>query len=100
MHVSRRFVVAGALVLLSGVSPLVATAQAPAHVSSLLSAVKLGCNTLVAGSEAHCYATALGRGNQPAASSSPTGLGPADIQSAYKLTGLSGAGRTVAIVDA
>ena len=30
----------------------------------------------------------------------PTGLGPAQIQSAYKLTGLNAGGRTVAIVDA
>ena len=30
----------------------------------------------------------------------PTGLGPAQIQSAYKLSGLNGSGRTVALVDA
>jgi subtilase family serine protease len=30
----------------------------------------------------------------------PTGLGPAQIQSAYKLSGLNAAGRTVAVVDA
>ena len=35
-----------------------------------------------------------------AAASTPSGLGPAQIQSAYKLTGLTSGGRTVAIVDA
>src|SRR5690242_13162086 len=30
----------------------------------------------------------------------PAGYGPADIQSAYKLSSTAGAGRTVAIVDA
>lgn len=30
----------------------------------------------------------------------PTGLGPSQVQSAYKLAGLNGAGRTVAVVDA
>jgi subtilase family serine protease len=30
----------------------------------------------------------------------PTGLGPSQIQSAYKLAGLNGSGRTVALVDA
>jgi subtilase family serine protease len=34
------------------------------------------------------------------AAAAPTGYGPADIQSAYKLAGLSSGGRTVAIVDA
>ena len=36
----------------------------------------------------------------PAASGGPSGLGPADIQSAYALTGLHANGRTVAVVDA
>jgi subtilase family serine protease len=35
-----------------------------------------------------------------AADATPAGYGPADIQSAYNLSGASGAGRTVAIVDA
>jgi subtilase family serine protease len=37
---------------------------------------------------------------QPAASASPSGLNPADIQSAYALSGQTSGGRTVAIVDA
>src|SRR5882757_418988 len=36
----------------------------------------------------------------PLTTTTPTGLAPADIRSAYKLSGLSGSGRTVAIVDA
>ncbi|MCW3063906.1 MAG: peptidase and in kexin sedolisin [Solirubrobacterales bacterium] len=48
----------------------------------------------------------LGRAIRPASDpgpevmAGPTGLGPTQIQSAYKLAGLSAAGRTVAIVDA
>jgi subtilase family serine protease len=38
--------------------------------------------------------------NGPQIMAGPTGLGPSQIQSAYKLSGLSAAGRTVAIVDA
>jgi subtilase family serine protease len=37
---------------------------------------------------------------KPVATISPNGFGPVAIQSAYKLAGLSSAGRTVAIVDA
>ena len=48
----------------------------------------------------------LGRAIRPATQSGPqimagpTGLGPSQIQSAYKLSGLNAGGRTVAIVDA
>jgi subtilase family serine protease len=37
---------------------------------------------------------------KPLATTTPNGLGPADIQSAYGLAGLTSGGRTVAIVDA
>ena len=49
-----------------------------------------------------CFAQALANAgqNKPALSAGPTGLNPVDIQSAYKLAGLSASGRTVAIVDA
>jgi subtilase family serine protease len=49
-----------------------------------------------------CFAQAIraaGHGG-PDVMAGPTGLGPSQIQSAYKLTGLDGAGRTVAVVDA
>jgi subtilase family serine protease len=39
-------------------------------------------------------------GRGPAATKGPVGLGPTQIQSAYKLAGLHASGRTVAIVDA
>ncbi|MDQ2838598.1 MAG: peptidase S8 [Actinomycetota bacterium] len=50
---------------------------------------------------AACMAQALASSgtSKPAVTGSPSGLNPADIQSAYKLSG-SAAGRTVAIVDA
>src|SRR4051812_3344572 len=48
-----------------------------------------------------CFAQAISaNGLGPAIMSGPVGLGPTQIQSAYKLAGLSAAGRTVAIVDA
>jgi subtilase family serine protease len=73
----------------------------PASASPLsLVPVRLGCNTATSAGVAHCYATALGRDARPLASGGPTGYGPTDIRKAYGLTGLSGAGRTVAIVDA
>jgi len=60
--------------------------------------IPFGCATAVTG-QAHC----LGRGRlAPTTTGSPasSGLKPADLISAYKLSGTSGAGRTVAIVDA
>ena len=44
-------------------------------------------------------ATAQGQAG-PALTAGPTGLGPAQIRSAYKLAGLTSGGRTVGIVDA
>ncbi|MCU1602842.1 MAG: serine protease [Frankiales bacterium] len=95
----RGFVALGAALLLAGgLLPFTGGADA-APVKGLLRALPLGCNKVVAVGQAHCYAQALGR-SRPNASSGPTGLGPTQIQSAYKLAGLSAAGRTVAIVDA
>ncbi len=55
-----------------------------------------------AGGPLRCFSQAVAdqQGLGPKLMSGPTGLGPAQIQSAYKLAGLSAAGRTVAIVDA
>jgi len=52
--------------------------------------------------QAHCLGRMIAspQGSGPLLVSTPTGYGPADIQSAYKLAGLSSGGRTVAIVDA
>ncbi len=55
-----------------------------------------------AGGPLRCFARAIGPQGRsgPQIMAGPTGLGPSQIQSAYKLAGLSGGGRTVAIVDA
>jgi subtilase family serine protease len=55
-----------------------------------------------AGGKLRCFARAIGPQGRsgPQIMAGPTGLGPSQIQSAYKLAGLSGGGRTVAIVDA
>ena len=55
-----------------------------------------------AGGELRCFARAIApRGRSgPQVMAGPTGLGASQIQSAYKLAGLNGAGRTVAVVDA
>ncbi|HJQ43145.1 MAG TPA: S53 family peptidase [Jatrophihabitantaceae bacterium] len=42
----------------------------------------------------------LNNAGKPAATAGPSGFGPTDIQSAYKLSTSAGAGKTVAIVDA
>ena len=54
------------------------------------------------GGPLRCFAKAVGHGSGqgPQIMAGPVGLGPAQIQSAYKLAGLKSGGRTVAIVDA
>jgi hypothetical protein len=54
-----------------------------------------------AGGALRCLGQAIGSSRTgPELMSGPTGLGPSQIQSAYKLAGLNGAGRAVALVDA
>jgi subtilase family serine protease len=55
-----------------------------------------------AGGPLRCFSQAVAHGTDagPQIMSGPTGLGPSQIQSAYKLAGLQSGGRTVAIVDA
>jgi subtilase family serine protease len=67
---------------------------APNGVGKLCSAVGAG--------QARCHAQArLGPDGKPATSSTPSGYGPADLQSAYKLpSSTGGSGMTVALVDA
>jgi subtilase family serine protease len=63
----------------------------------------LGAARTLVGGQLRCYAQAIGyqQGSLgPKLMSGPTGLGPAQIQSAYKLSGLTSGGKTVAIVDA
>jgi subtilase family serine protease len=68
-----------------------------------LSVMNLGCGGGVATGQVRCLGKTLGRGGRLALNSSPTGLRPADIQSAYGLTSAAssyGKGSTIAIVDA
>jgi subtilase family serine protease len=62
----------------------------------------LGAVNVRVGGALRCFSQAIahGRGLGPQVMAGPTGLGPTQIQSAYKLAGLNASGRTVAIVDA
>jgi subtilase family serine protease len=62
----------------------------------------LGAVTTKVSSSLRCFGRAIRPAGDrgPRVMAGPTGLGPTQIQSAYKLAGLSAAGRTVAIVDA
>src|SRR5205085_11045244 len=73
----------------------------PASATPLLHAVRAGCAAPVALGDSHCYAQLLATAdNRPFASSGPSGYGPADLRSAYKLPTTGGSGQTIAIVDA
>ncbi|MHB8659688.1 MAG: S53 family peptidase [Solirubrobacteraceae bacterium] len=103
------------LCLVPGVAAATATGLAPRLLSGLR--VSLGCANpanhgllgrvlgavrVDAGGQLACFGQAVrsGEGTGPALMSGPVGLGPSQIQSAYKLSGLNAGGRTVAIVDA
>jgi subtilase family serine protease len=62
----------------------------------------LGAVNPRAGHALRCFAEAVASTTRkgPQLTSGPTGLTPAQIQSAYKLAGLTSGGRTVAVVDA
>jgi subtilase family serine protease len=64
--------------------------------------VSLGCAGQTSGSAVRCFGQAIRPAKQdgPEVMAGPTGLGPTQIQSAYKLAGLNASGRTVALVDA
>src|ERR1700733_11491221 len=87
-----RLPVTGSLVNLACANPanagLVGKVLGPAHVQF--------------GGALRCFSEAVAAqsGRGPLIMAGPTGLGPTQIQSAYKLSGLNGAGRTVALVDA
>ncbi len=72
-------------------------ARLPVHGPS----VGLGCADPLSGA-VQCFGRAIRPAKQdgPEVMAGPTGLGPAQIQSAYKLAGLNASGRTVALVDA
>jgi subtilase family serine protease len=96
--------VAAAMATLATVG--VASASTPAEkvLSTPFAVGKHAVKTCAAATTGHaaCFAQALALNGsaKPAAAGSPSGLNPADIQSAYKLSGSSASGRTVAIVDA
>jgi subtilase family serine protease len=72
-----------------------ASAAPAAHVS-----VKAVCGAVPTG-YARCFALRVVGNDQPFAVGAPSGYGPADLQSAYKVpSSTAGAGQTVAIVDA
>jgi len=58
------------------------------------------CSAPGAGDAACMSVVRTDAAGKPLATATPSGLGPASIQSAYKLAGLTSGGRTVAIVDA
>lgn len=63
----------------------------------------LGAARVLVGGPMRCFSQAIGyqRGSLgPKIMAGPTGLGPAQIQAAYKLSGLASGGKTVAVVDA
>jgi hypothetical protein len=76
-----------------------ATTNRPAAASLT---IPLACGGTPAAHQARCFgvATRVAGALAPLLTSSPTGEGPADVQSAYKLGGLHASGRTVALVDA
>ena len=91
-----------------GAASLVATALATGVPSATAApAAKLHpahvCKAVTAKGEATCHALKMvnAKGVAPAATTPPgSGLDPIELKSAYKLTGLTSGGRTVAIVDA
>ncbi|HET6167328.1 MAG TPA: hypothetical protein VFE07_10910 [Marmoricola sp.] len=91
-----------------GAASLVVSALAAgAPTASAASAAKLHparvCKAVVAKGEATCHALKMvnDKGVAPAATTPPgSGIDPTELKNAYKLTGLSSGGRTVAIVDA
>lgn len=92
----------GALaLLLAAALPAVAAAPSP-PASKRLHPVRV-CHAVLARGEANCHAMVLvdPHGAYPQLSNPPaSALTPAQLQDAYKLTGLGSGGRTVAIVDA
>lgn len=97
--------------LLSAAASLVVTAallapsaSASPRASGPLS-LDFGCAAVKADRQMHCLGKMRARWSKkgkliPQVTSGPVGLGPADLQSAYKLASAHGSGRTVAIVDA
>src|SRR3954451_11394299 len=89
-----------ALFLAPAFSPAASAAVTTAKIST-----PMGCASVRHAGQLHCFgrirAHKADNGRiAPLTVTSPTGLLPADLQSAYNVTGAHGSGRTVAIVDA
>jgi subtilase family serine protease len=92
----------GALAVAGLTAQLPGAAAAPTTIAAGKHVAKV-CATSTTPHTASCHALKLvdDKGVTPASTTPPaTGLTPAGLQSAYKLTGLNASGRTVAIVDA
>ena len=85
---------AGALVVTAAAVPAVAASPSLTHRAAHV------CATARAGVAACQAVVRLNSQGNPATSATPTGYGPASIQSAYGLAGGNPSGRIVAIVDA
>ena len=96
----RCTLIAVAAATLAGLTTMVGTTTAGAvsQVAALHSARV--CSVPAAGYAACMSVVRTDAAGTPLATITPSGLGPVNIQSAYKLAGLSSGGRTVAIVDA
>ena len=91
-------VAAGALAGLTSVVGITTAGALPSPSGQLHSAKV--CGAPAAGYAACLSVVRTDVAGKPLATTTHAGLGPADIQSAYKLAGLTSGGRTVAIVDA
>jgi subtilase family serine protease len=103
MRIPRLFATAGTTALALGAlatAGLLPTGPAGAQQAGSTAHHIKACAAPAAG-HAACFAVLQAPAGAPKpAAASPTGYGPTEIQSAYKLTDLSSGGRTVAIVDA
>ncbi len=98
----RRRVMVAVPAVLALALPLAQSAAAAPSAQGTTHRVTPVCSAPVAGI-ASCHALrrdTIDRNGHVTPNATPSGYGPADIQSAYKLAGLSSSGRTVAIVDA
>ena len=96
----RRAFIAVSAIILSAVTVVGSNAAdaSPSQKAKVHSAKV--CATPTAGHAACMSRVRVDPNGKPVTNTAPKGYGPADIQSAYKLSGLSAGGRTVAIVDA
>jgi subtilase family serine protease len=97
----HRMLIAAIAATFAGLTSMVGITTAGAAPSPIaqLHSVRV-CSTPSSGYAACMSVVRSDAAGKPLATATPSGLGPASIQSAYKLAGLTSGGRTVAIVDA